>query len=96
MDYIYDINLFDWDKESNTFTVNNESLYTNEHAEAHPNQRRQFYILNQRTGDRRRFRLTDINEDNLIFKSEDGFIAVIKLTNNGRRPLHSLASCLRG
>lgn len=84
MDYTYDINLFDWDKESNTFSVKAKSLYTNEHAHSHPNQRRQFYILNQRTGDRRRFRLSDINEYNLIFKSEDGFIAVIKLTNNGR------------
>jgi hypothetical protein len=94
MDYIYDINLFDWDKESNTFSVTAKSLYTNEHAEAHPNQRRQFYILNQRTGDRRRFRLSDVKDDSLTFMSEDGFIAVIKLTNYGRRPLHPLASCL--
>ena len=79
MDYIYDINLFDWDKESNTFSVNAKSLYTNEHAQAHPNQRRQFYISNQRTGGRRRFRLTDVKDDSLTFKSEDDITAVIKL-----------------
>jgi hypothetical protein len=84
MEYTYDINLFDWDKESNTFSVTAKSLYTYEHAHSHPNQRRQFYILNKRTGDRRRFRLSNIYEDILIFKSEDNITAVIKLTNYGR------------
>ena len=84
MAYIYDINLFDWDKETNTFSVNNDSLFTAEHAQAHPNQRRQFYILNQKTGNSMRFRLSDVNEDSLIFKSEDDLTAVIKLNNYGR------------
>lgn len=77
MDYIYDISCFYWNKESRTFYADAWNLITqlpdgSIHLEAFPNDKRQFFIRNDRTGGFRRFTLINDTATHYTFESEDG------------------------
>ena len=85
MDYRYHIRQFVWNKDTNSFYGEAPHLESvmpdgNIHPEAFPNQKRQFFIDNPKTGGFRRFRyVRDIvgnisgqNFTEWLFQSEDG------------------------
>jgi hypothetical protein len=89
MEYRYDITQFHWNPKENTLYAEAGFLFFQMpdgsiHPEAFPNQRKQFWIHNPKTGGFRRFRfknqlrnsLTDTSVD-WVFESEDGIICKI-------------------
>jgi hypothetical protein len=87
MEFKYDINQFNWNKETNTFYADAWDLVAympdgSIHPEAFPNMKEQFFIHNYKTNGFRRFRFVKeersvIDENgydflNWIFESEDG------------------------
>jgi len=85
MEYHYNIEQFNWNKDTNTFYAEAPHLECimpdgNIHPEAFPNQKGQFFIDNTKTGGFRRFRyLRDITGEiggigytEWLFESEDG------------------------
>lgn len=74
---IYDIKRFRWSKEKNTFYQDAWNLYTDDHNQAFPSGRGQFFIRNYETGGFRRFRLVEDTLTDYIFESEDGIKCVI-------------------
>lgn len=81
----YNIHAFEWDKQSNSFRVENPIFGI------HPTDRSQFYIVNEDTGGFRRFIYTcvkgyTLHPDNFnvqynVFESEDGIKCFIKIKN---------------
>lgn len=99
MKYEYDTGQFSWSKDKNTFYAEAWNLAAmlpdgSMHPEAFPNQKRQFYIVNPKTGNQRRFRFVKeqtnempLNEmeaigtyKSWIFKSEDDIFCDIMIT----------------
>lgn len=82
-DIIYDINDFIWCTDHQCFVGVSENLFTHYHNHSFPNGRKQFYILNSKTGGFRRFRLEQefIENDQLVytFTSEDGIICYVNI-----------------
>ena len=85
MDYRYHIRQFVWNKDTNSFYAEAPHLESimpdgNIHPEAFPNQKREFFIDNPKTGGFRRFRYVrdivgNIDEQTFtewLFQSEDG------------------------
>jgi hypothetical protein len=85
MDYRYHIRQFVWNKDTNSFYAEAPHLESvmpdgNIHPEAFPNQKKQFFIDNPKTGGFRRFRYVrdivgNIGEQTFtewLFQSEDG------------------------
>ena len=85
MEYHYNIEQFNWNKDINTFYAEAAHLVCmmrdgSIHPEAFPNQKTQFFIDNNRTNEFRRFRyLRDITGEiggirftEWVFESEDG------------------------
>ncbi len=85
MDYRYHIRQFVWNKDTNSFYGEAPHLESvmpdgNIHPEAFPNQKRQFFIDNPKTGGFRRFRYVRDIVGNIdgqtftewLFQSEDG------------------------
>jgi len=75
MEYRYDINQFDWDKNSNQLSAHRSSLWNYDFAYAtipFINGRTQFFIDNPTTGGFRRFRFVYETDSSWYFKSEDG------------------------
>jgi hypothetical protein len=98
MEYRYDVGQFIWDKETNSFYAEAPHLECllpdgNIHPEAFPNQKKQFFIDNWKTGGFRRFRFiseivsdvvdldNDIHYSVIIwnFESEDGIKCKISI-----------------
>jgi hypothetical protein len=90
MEYRYDITQFHWNPKENILYAEAGFLFFQMpdgsiHPEAFPNQRKQFWIHNPKTGGFRRFRfknqlrnpLTDTSVD-WVFESEDGIVCKIK------------------
>ncbi len=85
MDYRYHIRQFVWNKDTNSFYGEAPHLESvmpdgNIHPEAFPNQKKQFFIDNPKTGGFRRFRYVRDIVGNIdghtftewLFQSEDG------------------------
>lgn len=87
MEFKYDINQFNWNKDTNTFGADAWDLVAHMadgsiHPEAFPNMKKQFFIHNYKTNGFRRFRF--VKEESgepdgngytfldWIFESEDG------------------------
>jgi len=85
MEYHYNIEQFNWNKDINTFYAEAVHLVSmmgdgSIHPEAFPNQKGQFFIDNNRTNEFRRFRfikaitseIGGIRYTEWVFQSEDG------------------------
>ena len=97
MRYEYEIGQFYWVKSDNTFYADAWNLIARMpdgsiHPEAFPNGKKEFYIVNPKTGNERRFRF--VNEFEAVhpaatwsesvwqFKSEDGILCNICVGEN--------------
>jgi hypothetical protein len=77
-EYTYDISLFVYSKEDNSFYADGWDLFTlDNHHSSFPNDKEQFFIVNGRTGNRRRFRFAKQTPDHYLFESEDSIRCVI-------------------
>lgn len=72
MEYRYDIEQFEWNPITKEFSGYMEDLHYSQFIEPWPNQAKQFFIVNHRTRDFRRFRLIRDNNIEYVFESEDG------------------------
>ena len=78
----YPIQFFTWVKEENTFYGHSHELWHPDYAYNFPNDKKQFYIVNQKTGGFRRFRFVKEVESTetwveYLFESEDGIKCMV-------------------
>jgi hypothetical protein len=74
MNIWYDLNCFQYDKDTRTLRANEERLYPiepNVHC-PFPNGPRKFYVKNYSTNSHSRFLLHSSDENTYVFKSDDG------------------------
>ena len=77
-EFWYDIQQFGWNKEEKVFYA--DSNYLNHYGclVQFPNQGRQFFIINKKTDNFRRFRLKYDLQERWVFESEDNIKCVVK------------------
>lgn len=80
-DIYYLVEQFDYNKETRTFTQNENKLFTADCETPFPNEGKQFYIKNKGTKDYRRFRLEKQDKEYYYFTSEDGIKCIITKFN---------------
>jgi hypothetical protein len=68
----YDIHQWEWDSKHEVFTGEAKKLYSHQCGVPFPNGRKQFRILNPKTGGFRRFRWIGELEGEWWYESEDG------------------------
>lgn len=73
----YDIHQFIWSKENNSFYADGWDLHTYGYHQSFPNDKEQFFILNPKTNNSRRFRFSKQTDSHYLFLSEDGIRCVI-------------------
>lgn len=83
MNVTYLVEDLTWNAETQMFSAEARDLWAREDFKfPFPNGRKQFYVVNTRTGGCRRFRLLLVLKNDLLFVSEDDILCMIRNVNN--------------
>lgn len=77
-EFWYNIEEFKWSKDENQFQAEAVNLRYPGYMMGFPNQGQQFFIINRKSCNFRRFRLKNETPDNWLFESEDTIQCLIK------------------
>ena len=78
MNIVYPISNFVFNKDLKLLFSEENSLIPINSIKIFPNKGKQFFIINEKTNNYRRFRLNNQNENIFLFESEDNILCIVE------------------